>query len=105
MLGMPTTCDTTLVYCPRMTATFTSELAERLADDLLERFLRYVRDRHPVRARPHAVARARPGQLELGRLLVDELLERSGSPTPQLDDNGYVIATLPATGRRRRRSG
>src|SRR6185437_15900631 len=35
-----------------------------------------------------------PGQLELGRVLVSELRD-AGLKDAQLDDNGYVIATLP----------
>ena len=77
-------------------APYTSPLAEELADDLLERFLRYDACRHAVRARPRRAARARPGQLELGRMLVDEL-RAVGLTDAELDDNGYVMATLPAT--------
>jgi tripeptide aminopeptidase len=72
----------------------TSELAGALAPDLLERFLRYVRiDTQSRRGRERSPST--PGQLELGRLLVDELRE-AGLPDAALDDNGYVTATLPA---------
>ena len=37
-----------------------------------------------------------PGQLELARLLVDELV-RAGLEDASVDDNGYVFATLPAS--------
>lgn len=37
-----------------------------------------------------------PGQLELARLLVDEL-KREGVADARLDDNGYVMATVPAS--------
>jgi tripeptide aminopeptidase len=76
-------------------APFTSPLAEAVADDLLERFLRYVqidtqsrvdRERSP----------STPGQLDLARLLVDELQE-IGLTDAALDEHGYVYATLPAT--------
>jgi tripeptide aminopeptidase len=76
-------------------AEFTSPLAESVAPDLLERFLRYVqidtqsrvdRERSP----------STPGQLDLSRLLVEELLE-TGLTDAFLDEHGYVYATLPAT--------
>jgi tripeptide aminopeptidase len=76
-------------------AEFTSPLAEAVAPDLLERFLRYVqidtqsrvdRERSP----------STPGQLDLSRLLVAELLE-IGLSDAALDEDGYVYATLPAT--------
>ena len=55
-----------------MTAPYTSELAEALAADVLERLLRYVRiDTQSDPA--HAQSPSTPGQLELARLLVDEL--------------------------------
>ena len=51
---------------------YTSDLAESLAEDLLERFLRYVRvDTQSQRDRTQSPST--PGQLDLGRLLVDEL--------------------------------
>ena len=53
--------------------TFTSTLAETLAPDVLERFLRYVRiDTQSERDRKQSPSTA--GQLDLGRLLVEELL-------------------------------
>ncbi len=76
--------------------TYTSDLAAALAPDVLERFLRYVRidtQSHPRRT----TSPSTPGQLELGRLLVDELRE-AGIADAELDENGYVFATLPATG-------
>ena len=61
--------------CPAMAtrpAPYTSPLAEGLAGDLLERFLRYARvDTQSARDRTRSPST--PGQLELGRLLVDEL--------------------------------
>lgn len=66
-----------------------------MAPDLLERFLRYVqidtqsrvdRERSP----------STPGQLDLSRLLVDELLE-IGLSDAALDEHGYVYATLSGT--------
>ena len=82
---------------------FTSPLAEALADDVLERFLRYVRidTRSQLRAAADDGTDRRspstPGQLELLRLLVDELTA-IGVEDVELDDNGYVFATLPGSG-------
>jgi tripeptide aminopeptidase len=74
-------------------APFTSALAESLAEDVLERFLRYVRiDTQSERDRTSSPST--PGQLELGRLLVSEL-EQIGIADAQLDENGYVTGTLP----------
>ncbi|MGZ8632954.1 MAG: peptidase T [Solirubrobacteraceae bacterium] len=76
--------------------TFTSPLAETLAPDLLDRFLRYVRiDTQSARERTQSPST--PGQLDLARLLVDEL-RAIGLSDAALDDNGYVMATLPGTG-------
>jgi tripeptide aminopeptidase len=74
---------------------FTSELAESLADDLLDRFLRYVRvDTQSARDRTQSPST--PGQLDLARMLADELLAL-GLTDAAVDENGYVTATLPAT--------
>ena len=74
---------------------YTSELAEVLAPDVLQRFLRYVRiDTQSRRERTRSPST--PGQLELARLLVSELLE-AGLEDAELDDNGYVFATLTAS--------
>jgi tripeptide aminopeptidase len=76
-------------------APFTSELAEALAPDLLERFLRYVQvDTQSKRDRTESPST--PGQLDLSRMLVDEL-RAIGLDDAELDANGYVMATLPAT--------
>jgi tripeptide aminopeptidase len=76
-------------------ARFTSPLAEALAPDVLDRFLRYVRvDTQSTRDR--ASSPSTPGQLELSRMLVDELRE-AGLEDAELDENGYVMATLPTT--------
>ena len=75
---------------------FTSSLAESLAPDLLERFLRYVRiDTQSTRDRTQSPST--PGQLDLSRLLVDEL-RAIGLTDAALDENGYVTATLPGDG-------
>ncbi len=62
---------------------------------VLERFLRYAR----VNTQSYENSDTYPssaGQLELGRLLVKELREL-GLQDAEMDDNGYVMATLPAT--------
>jgi tripeptide aminopeptidase len=75
---------------------YTSPLAEALAPDLLDRFLRYVRvDTQSQRDRTQSPST--PGQLELARILVGEL-EEIGLEDVALDANGYVTATLPANG-------
>src|SRR3954447_19352258 len=74
---------------------FTSPLAESLAEDLLERFLRYVRVGTQSQ-RDRTQSPSTPGQLELARRLADELLE-IGLTDAAVDEHGYVTATLPAT--------
>jgi tripeptide aminopeptidase len=76
--------------------TFTSTLAETLAPDLLDRFLRYVRIDTQSR-RDRTQSPSTPGQLDLSRLLVDEL-KAAGLTDAELDENGYVMATLPGDG-------
>jgi tripeptide aminopeptidase len=74
---------------------FTSPLAEALAPDVLDRFLRYVRvDTQSTRERERSPST--PGQLELSRMLVGDL-RQAGLDDAELDENGYVMATLPAT--------
>ncbi len=75
---------------------FTSPLAEALAPGLLERFDRYVRvDTQAQRDRTQCPST--PGQLTLARMLADELLA-IGLEDAAVDTNGYVTATLPASG-------
>jgi tripeptide aminopeptidase len=74
---------------------FTSSLAEALAPDVLDRFVRYVRIDTQSR-RDRTQSPSTPGQLKLGRLLVAEL-NAAGLADAELDANGYVTATLPAT--------
>jgi tripeptide aminopeptidase len=79
----------------QMTA-FTSPLAESLAPDLLSRFCDYVRvDTQSTRDR--TTSPSTPGQLDLARTLVSELTA-AGCDDASLDENGYVTASLPATG-------
>src|SRR3954463_6313586 len=75
---------------------FTSPLAEQLAPELLDRFLRYVRVATQSARGPRAQSPSTPGQLDLGRMLAAEL-RAIGLQDAFLDDNGYVVATLPAT--------
>jgi tripeptide aminopeptidase len=75
-----------------MPRSYTSALAEQLAGDVLDRFLRYVRiDTQSRRERDGSPST--PGQLELGRLLVSELRD-IGLDDAAIDENGYVTATL-----------
>jgi tripeptide aminopeptidase len=76
-----------------VTPTFTSELAAELAEDALERFLRYVRIDTAAR-REHRGTPSSPGQLELGRMLVAELHEL-GLDDAAMDELAYVMATVP----------
>jgi tripeptide aminopeptidase len=77
-------------------ATYTTPLAETLAPGLLERFGRYVRvDTQSARDRTRSPST--PGQLELARMLAREL-EQIGLADAAVDDDGYVTATLPASG-------
>jgi tripeptide aminopeptidase len=78
-----------------MPSRFTSPLAEQLAPGLLDRFQRYVRIESTAR-RDRAQSPSSAGQLEIGRLLVDEL-QAAGLRDAALDGNGYVTATLPST--------
>ncbi|HVW17224.1 MAG TPA: peptidase T [Solirubrobacteraceae bacterium] len=74
---------------------FTSPLAEALAPGVLERFLRYVRVDTTSRIDRERCP-STPGQLELAALLRDELRE-VGLADAEVDENGYLFATLPAS--------
>ena len=73
-----------------------SQLAGELLDDVLERFLRYVADRHPVRPRAASYP-STAKQLDLIRLLADEL-RGLGLDEVEVTEHGYVFATSPAVG-------
>ena len=74
---------------------YTSELARELGPDALERFLRYVRV--DTQSDPHSdTYPSTAKQLDLSRLLVEELREL-GLEDAELDEHGYVMATVPAT--------
>jgi len=70
-------------------------LAPQLAEDAAERLLRYVRidTRSDEESETYP---STPGQLDLLRLLRDEL-ERVGLADVTMDEHGYVTGTLPAT--------
>jgi tripeptide aminopeptidase len=76
-------------------AAFSSSLAEELAPDVLDRFLRYVRidtqGAYRVAERPSTQK-----QLELSRLLVEEL-RALGLADAELNEAHSVFATLPGT--------
>ena len=75
---------------------YTSPLAESLAPGLLRRFSEYTRiDTQAMRDRTGSPST--PGQLELGRRLVAELID-AGLTDAALDVNGYVTASLSASG-------
>ena len=78
-----------------MPASYSSPLAEELAPAVLDRLLRYVRV-DTQSARDRTGCPSTPGQLELGRMLVEELRE-IGLGDAEQDAQGYVYATLPAT--------
>src|SRR5438093_13463686 len=78
-----------------VTPTCASPLAEALAEDVLQRFLRYVRiDTQSKEGSNSYPSTAK--QLDLSRLLVKELHEL-GLADARLDEHGYVTATVPAT--------
>jgi len=76
-------------------AAYTSPLAESLAEDVLARFLRYVKidttSDHESSSYPSTAK-----QLDLSRLLAEEL-QTLGLSDARLDKHGYVVATLPAS--------
>jgi tripeptide aminopeptidase len=85
--------DRALQYWDQMAnAPYTSELARALAGDLLDRFFRYVKYETQSR-RDRTTSPSTPGQLELARLLVAEL-RGAGASDAEVDEHGYVMATL-----------
>ena len=76
-------------------APFVTPLAEELASDVLQRFLRYVR----IDTQSNVASTTYPStakQLVLSRLLVEELRE-IGLDDAHLTEHGYVFATLPGS--------
>ncbi len=79
-----------------MAAPFTSPLAEAIAPDVLDRFLRYVRvDTQSARVNAGDSRARRVSSSSVG-CWSDELRAARARATPSIDENGYVIATLPA---------
>ena len=76
-------------------AVHSSPLAEAMAEGVVERLVRYARIDTQAGRGERAQSPSTPGQLVLGRMLVQELLG-IGLPDAAIDDNGYVTATLPA---------
>ena len=80
---------------PWVARPFSSPLAAALSDGVLDRFLRYVR----IDTQSEEGAASYPStakQLDLSRLLVDELRE-IGLTDVELTEHGYVFASLPGT--------
>ncbi|MDX6527112.1 MAG: tripeptide aminopeptidase, partial [Gaiellales bacterium] len=74
---------------------YPTPIAEELADDVLERFLRYVQ----VDTQSDSDSETYPStmkQLDLGKMLAEELRE-IGLEDVELTEHGYVFATLPGT--------
>lgn len=65
-----------------------------MKDELIERFKRYVKIDTQSNDESDTTP-STPGQLELANMLVDEL-RQIGMSDVTIDDNGYVMATLPA---------
>src|SRR3954466_12752603 len=75
---------------------YATPIAAEVADDVLERFLRYVQ----VDTQSDDDSETYPStlkQLDLGKLLADELRE-VGLEDVELTEHGYVFATLPGSG-------
>ena len=74
---------------------YASPLAAELSEDVLERFLRYVVIDTQASVDGTGYPSS-PKQLDLSRLLVDEL-RAIGLADTELTEHGYVFATLPGT--------
>src|SRR3954466_8910303 len=77
-------------------APFTSPLAESLAEDVLDRFLRYARV-DTQSARDRDTTPSTECQRDLSKMLLAEL-EGIGLEDCEIFDTGYVFATLPGEG-------
>jgi tripeptide aminopeptidase len=87
--------SSTEVWPPLADPRYPTPIAEELADDVLERFLRYVQ----VDTQSDADSETYPStmkQLDLGKMLAEELRE-IGLEEVELTEHGYVFATLPGT--------
>jgi tripeptide aminopeptidase len=79
-----------------VSAPYTSDLAAAVAQDTLARLERYARiDTQSARDRDGTPST--PGQLDLSRLLVEEL-QGLGLADAAMDEHGYVMATLSGEG-------
>ncbi|EMA6344379.1 peptidase T [Bacillus cytotoxicus] len=65
-----------------------------MRQELIERFTRYVKIDTQSNEESHTVP-STPGQIEFGNQLVEEL-KQIGLTEVTMDENGYVMATLPA---------
>ncbi|MDH2881877.1 peptidase T [Bacillus cytotoxicus] len=65
-----------------------------MRQELIERFTRYVKIDTQSNEESHTVP-STPGQIEFGKQLVEEL-KQIGLIEVKMDENGYVMATLPA---------
>ncbi|WP_242144595.1 MULTISPECIES: peptidase T [unclassified Bacillus cereus group] len=65
-----------------------------MRQELIERFTRYVKIDTQSNEESHTVP-STPGQIEFGKQLVEEL-KQIGLTEVTMDENGYVMATLPA---------
>ncbi|MGI2775662.1 peptidase T [Bacillus cytotoxicus] len=65
-----------------------------MRQELIERFTRYVKIDTQSNEESHTVP-STPGQIEFGKQLVEEL-KQIGLIEVTMDENGYVMATLPA---------
>src|SRR5919201_4541863 len=74
---------------------YPSPLSAELADDVLERFLRYVQFDTQSDSDSETVP-STAKQLDLGRMLADELRE-AGLEEVELTEHGYVFASLPGS--------
>ena len=80
---------------PPLADAFASPLARELAEDALDRFLRYVR----IDTQSDPRSKTYPStakQLDLLRLLAEEL-RALGVDDAAVDEHGYVMGTIPAT--------
>jgi len=91
-VGSTPSASSTPALAISRSAEFASPLAAELAEDVLERFLRYVRiDTQSVAGA--ATSPSTEKQLDLSRLLRDEL-EEIGLDDVRLDEHGYVYGSL-----------
>ena len=79
---------------PSADARYAGPLAEELGEAVLERFLRYVRIDTQSDPASTDVYPSTEKQLDLSRLLVDEL-RAIGLDDAELTEHGYVFATVP----------